>query len=87
MKTSIEQETSIHLRDVCMQHVADAGQPAIAPPVASWGSLDMIAVEHRAHMRKQQQQQGVAGQQLHWYVQLLCQPASRIEAIGFLSYF
>ena len=49
-----------------MRAAAEAEQPAIAPPVASLGSLRMIAVEHRAHMQKQQQ--GVVGQQLRWYV-------------------
>ena len=50
-----------------MLAAAEAGQPAIAPPVASLGSLRMIAVDHRAHMQKQQQQ-GVVGQQLRWYM-------------------
>ena len=54
-----------------MRTAAEARQPAIAPTVASLGSLCMIAVEHRAHVQKQQQeqqQQGVVGRQLRWYV-------------------
>ena len=35
-----------------MRAVAEAGQPANAPPVASLGSFRMIAVEHKAHMNK-----------------------------------
>ena len=50
MKTSCEQETSINLRDVCVQQQKRDNPRLPARTVASLGSLRMIAVEHRARI-------------------------------------
>ena len=87
MTTSREQETSINLRDVCVQQQQKRGSPQLFPRWRRWAAFDDCL---RAQSTYAEARAAAAGRR--WAAATLvrvffCQPASRIEAVVFFSYF